>query len=627
MNAADQIPVSDATQEREPRDARRRRELIEATITSISKHGLSQTTVARVAEIAGLSAGIVNFYFRTKDALLLATLEHIDLEFERRQQEVLERAGDDPVRQLEAMIDVYFDPEVSDPGRVAVWAAFWGEARSRDAYLRVCGSRDEAEECLIVTLFEKVAQQGNHDRIDPTALGLAYYHLVSSLPENMLEDRVPFDFEGAKATCRSFLASIFPAEFSAVGTVPRIDAPADRTPLEDAAVPAFETLPNWVYHDPEFYELEKRQIFLRHWLLVGHANHVPEPGDYMTLDVAGERAFVIRGRDRALRAFHNVCRHRASRVVADEIGSCSGAIVCPYHGWSYGFDGKLRAVPEEKSFRELDKTRLGLFELELEEWMGFVFVRFGGNGSGIEASMRHIESEASHYRLAEMKPWGRPTSVDCDFNWKLFVENDAEGYHIPTGHPGLRRLFGNSYSDDTELSEADGTRAFAVLRDKESAVWGERAYQRLLPVVDHLPAEYRRAWIYYALFPTAVLQVTPDLVDCYQVSPVGPDRCRIHGFSVALEDDRRETRAARYLTTRLNRQVFKEDVSFCRWTDAGVRSSGYPGGVLSDLESGVRQFQDRLRELIPVARCSETPPAGRVAAVNSQMQCDRKAPA
>jgi len=450
MSSADQIPASDAPQAREPRDARRRRELIEATITSISKHGLSQTTVAKVAEIAGLSAGIVSFYFRTKDALLLATLEHIDLEFERRQQDVLERAGDDPVRQLEAMIDVYFDPEVSDPGRVAVWVAFWGEARSREAYLRVCGGRDEAEERLIVALFKKIAQQGNHDRLDPTALGLAYYHLVSSLPENMLEDAVPFDFEGAKATCRSFLASIFPAEFSAVGTAPRTDAPADLTPVGEVAAPSFETLPNWVYHDAEFYQLEKQQIFLRHWLLVGHVSQVPEPGDYMTLEVAGERAFAIRGRDGVLRAFHNVCRHRASRVVTGEAGNCSGAIVCPYHGWSYGFDGTLRAVREEKSFRGLDKRRFGLFELELEEWMGFVFVRFGGDAPSIEASMRPIEAETSQYRFADMKPWGRPTSVDCDFNWKLFVENDAEGYHIPTGHPGLRRLFGNSYSDSTE---------------------------------------------------------------------------------------------------------------------------------------------------------------------------------
>ncbi len=159
-----------------------------------------------------------------------------------------------------------------------------------------------------------------------------------------------------------------------------------------------------------------------------------------------------------------------------------------------------------------------------------------------------------------------------------------------------------------------------MLQDKESPVWGERAYQRLLPVVDHLPASHRRAWVYYAVFPTAVIQVSPDRVDCYQVLPAGPDRCRIHGFAVALEDDRREMRAARYLTTRLNRQVFNEDVDFCRWTDTGVRSSGYPGGVLSDLESGVREFQDRIREMIPVSRRAKAPPAGRVAAVNSEMQ-------
>jgi phenylpropionate dioxygenase-like ring-hydroxylating dioxygenase large terminal subunit len=309
-------------------------------------------------------------------------------------------------------------------------------------------------------------------------------------------------------------------------------------------------------------------------------------------------------------------------VVAEEVGHCSGAIVCPYHGWSYGFDGKLRAVREEKSFQNLDKKRLGLFELELEEWMGFVFVRFGGSGPSVEASMRPFAAEAGHYRFADMKPWGRRSSVDCDFNWKLFVENDAEGYHIPTGHPGLRRLFGNTYADDADSNEPDAFRSIAVLQDKESPVWGERAYQRLLPAVDHLPASHRRAWVYYAVFPTAVLQVSPDLVDCYQVLPAGPDRCRIHGFAVALEDDRREMRAARYLTTRLNRQVFNEDVDFCRWTDTGVRSSGYPGGVLSDLESGVREFQDRIREMIPVSRRAKAPPAGRVAAVNSEMQRD-----
>ncbi|MFB3117902.1 MAG: Rieske 2Fe-2S domain-containing protein, partial [Myxococcota bacterium] len=370
----------------EPRDARRRRELIEATIESIARNGLSGTTIAKVAEIANLSAGIVSFYFRTKQALLLATLEHIDSAFERRRLEVLERAGDDPVRQLEAMIEVYFDPAVSDAGRVAVWAAFWGEARARVSYQRVCGARHAREENQLVALFEEVANQGSYDHLDPSALGSAFHHLLSSLPEAMLEDGRCFDYEKAKSTCRSFLASIFPTEFSRVGVAKSGTAqdPLLAQPLSE--LPA-ETLPAWVYRNPEFYELEREHIFKRGWLMVGHVSQVPNPGDYMTLDAVGERAVVIRGKDGVLRAFHNVCRHRASRVVRDETGNCPSAIVCPYHGWSYGFDGRLRGVPAEKTFARLDKEKMGLIELELEEWMGVVFVRFGGDGPSVALAM------------------------------------------------------------------------------------------------------------------------------------------------------------------------------------------------------------------------------------------------
>jgi phenylpropionate dioxygenase-like ring-hydroxylating dioxygenase large terminal subunit len=151
-------------------------------------------------------------------------------------------------------------------------------------------------------------------------------------------------------------------------------------------------------------------------------------------------------------------------------------------------------------------------------------------------------------------------------------------------------------------------------------VWTERAYQRLLPVVEHLPEDHRRAWVYYGVFPSAVFQVSPDLVDCYQVLPTGPGRCRLHGFAVALEDDRREMRAARYLNERIIRRVAQEDLAFCRWTDGGVRSSSYSGGVLSDREVGVRQLRDRIYDLIPVARRREAPPAGSVAATNEEMR-------
>jgi phenylpropionate dioxygenase-like ring-hydroxylating dioxygenase large terminal subunit/AcrR family transcriptional regulator len=610
--------VETAGSVKEPRDARRRRELIEATITSIARHGLSRTTVAKVAKIAGLSTGIVNFYFHSKQALLLATLEHVDREFELRQREALERAGEDPVQLLEAMIEVDFDPEVCDSRRIAVWTAFWGEASGRADYMRVCGARAAAMEQRIVKLFEKIASGGNYPHLDHAALGRAFFHLLSSLPENMLQDDAPFDFEGAKATLRGFLASVFPAEFSAFGPTTNVLNAYSRS--DGDAQPAFETLPPWVYRDPEFHELENEYVFRRHWLLVGHASQAPATGDYMTLDVAGERALVIRDDDGALRAFHNVCRHRASRVVAGATGSCGGSIVCPYHGWTYGYDGRLQSVPSGQGFDQLDKSRLGLPEVALEEWMGFVFVRFAEGGPSVAETLSPLAEIAEHFRFAELKPWGSRFSLSCDFNWKMFSEDESEGFYIPTGLSAMRRLFGEPRPHDASAGAV--AQPFAVLRDEASAVWSERAYQRLLPEVPHLREECRRAWTYYGIFPTTVFLLTPDLVGTYQVLPDGPERCTIQRFAVALEDDRREMRAARYLNRRIGRNIIKEDIEFCSWTDAGVRSSSYQGSVLSGQESGVWRFHERIRQLIPVAGLPDSPPTGRVAAVNEKMRRD-----
>jgi phenylpropionate dioxygenase-like ring-hydroxylating dioxygenase large terminal subunit/AcrR family transcriptional regulator len=614
MASANRVESTESV--KEPRDARRRRELIEATITSIARYGLSGTTVAKVAKLAGLSTGIVNFYFHSKQALLLATLEHVDREFELRQEEVLERAGEDPVQLLEAMIEVDFDPEVCDPDRIAVWAAFWGESSGRADYMRVCGARGAALEQRAVKLFEKIATDGNYPHLDHTALGRAFYHLLSSLPETMLQDDPPFDFEGAKSTLRGFLASVFPVEFSAFG--PHTSVLNAYPPTQSDPEPESRTLRPWVYLDPEFYELETEYIFRRHWLLAGHTSQAPNTGDYMTLDVAGERALVIRDGDGELRAFHNVCRHRASRVVTGESGSCHGALVCPFHGWTYGYDGKLQSVPSDQGFEHLDKSQLNLPEVDIEEWMGFVFVRFGGQDPSVAATLQPLAEVAEHFRFAEMKPWGARASQSCDFNWKRFSEDESEGFYIPKGLSAMSRLFGDTH---VEPSAADA-QPFAVLQEKESPVWCERAYQRLLPEASHLSEAYQRAWTYYGIFPTTVFLITPDLVGAYQVVPDGPERCTIQRFAVALEDDRREMRAARYLNRRIGRNIIKEDLEFCTWTDTGVRSSSYQGGVLSGQESGVTRFHERIRQLIPVAAQQDAPPTGRVAAVNDKVRRD-----
>ena len=609
--------ISPLVQEEERLDVRRRRQLIEAAITCISGHGLSGTTVAKVSRAAGLSPGIVNFYFQSKDALLLATLRYVAEEFERRRLEAVARAGDDPVRQIEAVIDNDLAPAVCNPRWVAVWLAFWGEARARADYMRVCGNRDAAYMRQTVALFERIAQEGGYRELDAVALGTAFTHMLNALPEELLDETEAWDHERAVQTCRSFLASVFPAEFG-VPRTPKAGGLGARLRGRTAVVaPRPETLAGWTYHHPEFHELEKEHVFRRHWLLVGHVSEVAEPGDYLTLDAADERALIIRDRDGELRAFHNVCLHRASRLLSGDRGHCRGGIVCPYHGWSYGFDGELRGVPSERSFPTLDKSRARLGELALDEWMGFLFVRFGGSGPSAHEVLGVFDDEVAPHCLPELKPCGPRTAFELDVNWKIAVENDIEGYHIPTGHPGLRRLFGERVRD--EHLESGASRASLTLRDAPSSVWSERLYQELLPEREQLPQSARRSWTYYGLFPRAVISLTPDLVYWYQYLPLGPEKCRMVGQALALDDERREMRAARYLNLRINRRVAAEDMALCRTVDAGVRSSGYGGGYVSDLESGVRAHQARIRALLPVSRRNVAPAPGTLAALNSEM--------
>ena len=113
-------------------------------------------------------------------------------------------------------------------------------------------------------------------------------------------------------------------------------------------------LPSWSYFNPEMLEEEKELLFRRHWQLVCHINDIPEPGDFIAADMVGERALVIRGRDGVVRAFHNLCRHRGSRVVAENKGTCRSAIVCPFHGWVYNLDGTLRGASQPATLPDLD---------------------------------------------------------------------------------------------------------------------------------------------------------------------------------------------------------------------------------------------------------------------------------
>lgn len=375
-----------------------------------------------------------------------------------------------------------------------------------------------------------------------------------------------------------------------------------------------ETLPAWTYNNPEFHRLEREHIFKRNWQFVAHVSEVPKPGDYTTLDVMGFRILVLRGEDGALRAFHNVCRHRAAQLLADDTGHCKHFVQCPYHGWTYELDGCLRSVPAAASFEGLKKERFGLRPIELEVFLGLIFVRISGKGPSVAEIFAPYRDELEVYRIPEMVRLSSREFSDRGADWKNVMDNYLEGYHVPVGHPGLFRLFGKRYEVETQPHGL--ARAIHWLQEKPSSNWSERAYQALLPEVGHLPPSRRRAWSYYSLFPNVAFDVYPEWFGHFHVVPTGPGKSVLRYRSYGLEDKRPAMRVARWLSSRINRQVDREDIWLIRRVQAGLESGGYETGLLSKTEACVKQFHDAVRHAVPVARLREMPAPGTVAEQN-----------
>ncbi len=367
------------------------------------------------------------------------------------------------------------------------------------------------------------------------------------------------------------------------------------------------SLPAWIYHDPEFFEHEKRAIFRKSWQVVCHTSDVPRPGDFHSLDFLGESLIVLRGDDGELRGFHNVCRHRAARLVDGSKGHCGRRITCPYHAWSYALDGRLSGVPDRQAFPGLDPARHGLAAVDLEVFMGFVFVRLEPGLPGVREMAAPYAAELASYRMEDLVPHGRVTLRPRPVNWKNVGDNYSDGLHITVAHPGLTRLFGRSYGVE---SQPWIDKMWGLLREEPSSNLSERLYQRLLPDVAHLPPQQRRQWTYFKLWPNVAFDIYPDQIDFMQFLPVSPTETLIREIAYVHPDTRREMRAARYLNWRINRRVSIEDKALIERVQAGMSSSSYTVGPLGESEVSLRSFGRRMRSLIPECRLLRAPPRG-----------------
>jgi TetR/AcrR family transcriptional repressor of bet genes len=190
--------------------------ILDAAILVIAKHGLSATTVQLVAEAAKVAPGTVILHYLRKEALLAAALRHVALEFEQARRDAIAKAAGDPVAAIRGLIDLTFDPRISDPARIAVWYAFWGEAPARRVYRQVIGNLDNAYHMDLERLFRELIARGGYGHLNPTAVAMAFAGLLDWHWQDVLASGAAFDRAQALNITYAYLAGLFPREFAPV---------------------------------------------------------------------------------------------------------------------------------------------------------------------------------------------------------------------------------------------------------------------------------------------------------------------------------------------------------------------------------------------------------------------------
>jgi phenylpropionate dioxygenase-like ring-hydroxylating dioxygenase large terminal subunit len=382
----------------------------------------------------------------------------------------------------------------------------------------------------------------------------------------------------------------------------------------------YQSLPSWTYTSEAFFELEKQHLFLTNWQLVCHLSNIPNSGDYFTFELFNERIIALRGDDNVVRAFHNVCAHRAARLLDGDSGNCGKRLTCPYHNWRYDLSGNLTNVPYRDQFVDFDETQHGLVAVEMEIFQGFIFVRLASvDGPSVAEQFAPYSEEIKQYRFEELQPLARVLMRPREVNWKQIADNYVDALHIPIAHPGLSALVGNSYGVEVGSEGGYVHKMWSDVRHSRKNSLSNRLYNEILPALDHLSADKQRRWVYYRLWPNLAFDVYPEQMDFMQFIPISAGKTLIRELPYALPDERREVQIARYLNWRINRQVNAEDTDLISRVQDGMGTSGFTSGPLAKTEVCLIDSAEKIRAAMPVARLSHQPDEQEMAVINRQM--------
>ena len=370
------------------------------------------------------------------------------------------------------------------------------------------------------------------------------------------------------------------------------------TASEASAGSLLPTLGGEYYCNERYFGLEQEHILEEMWFCAVRSPDLPNPGSFKKVQVGRESVLVIRGRDGALRAFLNVCRHRGAQLCTEDEGEVRRTLKCPYHAWTYGFDGKLVAAPNLATLKDddgqsIDRVAYGLVPVALREWLGYAWVCLADTPPSFEEDVIGAVTERlgdptaiDRYQIDDLKV-GRRVVYDVKANWKLIVENFMECYHCATIHPELTEVLpefakgmavqyyvghGAAFGEQIEGFTVDGSAGFDTLPG-------------LLPEQDQK---------YYAMTvrPTVFINLVPDHIIFHRMYPVAVDRTIVECDWLYAPDVVAEGRDVEH-SVELFHRVNVQDFEACERTQPAMSSRAYrKGGVLVPVEHHIAEFHE-----------------------------------
>ncbi|MDH3691780.1 MAG: aromatic ring-hydroxylating dioxygenase subunit alpha [Gammaproteobacteria bacterium] len=354
---------------------------------------------------------------------------------------------------------------------------------------------------------------------------------------------------------------------------------ADALARLELSTESASSLPNAAYTSEAFLLLENQRLFTRTWILAGIGAQIPRPGDIVPTAVAGQPLILVRGQEGDVRAFHNVCRHRGTRLVS---APCSGrkTIVCPYHSWTYDLGGQLLKRPHFNGGGKHDHCEnvdqaLSLAPVHAAQWQDLIFVNISGDAPQLETHLKPMIDRMAGYDLSALRFAGT-ISYEINANWKFVHENFMENYHVFALHPKLHAFVPMELRQPTLFDGPCFWNEYRFPKPEQGRGDG-------LPYYPNLAEDLRQRGLWFHFFPTVGIELWPDQFAVFQVTPISPDRTRedIHIYLIGEAAESDAYRDARQNVFDMWHELNDEDVGILEKLQQGRHSASYTGGRFS----------------------------------------------